>query len=305
MKICIVGAGGLGGFFGGWLAASGVDVTFIARGDHLAAICSKGLDVRSELGNKRISRVNAVDDPQLLEVMDVLIFTVKSYDLAEAAAKCRSLVGPDTLIVSLLNGITWVEELKTIFPDAHLAAGVTMVPSNIVSPGVIEHKGRNTTITLGAFETASVDRVEALRDAFVHAGIDAQIDDNIETTVWTKFVAWSAGAGVTSLSRQPYGVVQRDLALKQMFVAAATEAVAVAKATGISLAGNLVSELTAVIESMPPASKSSTLVDLENGKRLELAAGVGTVVRLGCEQGIDTPICATIAAALGPFTEGQ
>lgn len=305
MKICIVGAGGLGGFFGGWLAVSGMDVTFIARGDHLTAICSKGLDVRSELGNKRISRVNAVDDPQLLEVMDVLVFTVKSYDLAEAAAKCRSLVGPDTLIVSLLNGITWVEELKTIFPDAHLAAGVTMVPSNIVSPGVIEHKGRNTTITLGAFETASVDRVEALRDAFVHAGIDAQIDDNIETTVWTKFVAWSAGAGVTSLSRQSYGVVQRDPALKQMFVAAAAEAVAVAQATGISLADNLVSKLTAVIEAMPPASKSSTLVDLENGKRLELAAGVGTVVRLGREQGIDTPVCATIDAALGPFVEGR
>ena len=305
MKICIMGAGGLGGFFGGWLAASGEDVTFIARGDHLAAMRSKGLDVRSELGNKRIPRVNAVDDPQLLEVMDVLIFTVKSYDLAEAAEKCRHLVGPGTLVVSLLNGIGWVEELKAIFPGAHLAAGVTMVPSNIFSPGVIEHKGRDKTITLGAFETASVGRVEALRDVFVHAGIDAQIDDNIEITVWTKFVAWSAGAGVTSLSRQPYGVVQSDSALKQMFVAATTEAVAVAKATGIPLADNLVSELTAVIASMPPASKSSTLVDLENGKRLELAAGVGTVVRLGRQQGIDTPVCATIDAALGPFAEGR
>ena len=305
MKICIVGAGGLGGFFGGWLAASGEDVTFIARGGHLAAMRSKGLEVRSELGDKRISRVNAVDDVQSLEVMDVVIFTVKSYDLAKAAAKCRSLVGPDTLIVSLLNGIGWVDELKAIFPSAHLAAGVTMVPSNIISPGVIEHKGCNKTITLGAFETASVDRVEALRDTFVHAGIDAQIDDNIETTVWTKFVAWSAGAGVTSLSRQPYGVVQRDPALKQMFVTAATEAVVVAQAMGISLADNLVSKLTAVIESMPPASKSSTLVDLENGKRLELAAGVGTVVRLGREQGIDTPVCATIDAALGPFVEGR
>lgn len=305
MKICIIGAGGLGGFFGGWLVASGEDVTFIARGDHLAAMRSSGLDVRSELGNKRMSRVNVVDDPQSLEVTDVLIFTVKSYDLAEAAAKCRSLVGPDTLIVSLLNGIGWMEELKAIFPDAHLAAGVTMVPSNIVSPGVIEHKGRDKTIALGAFEAASIGRVEALRDAFVHAGIDAQIDDNIETTVWTKFVAWSAGAGVTSLSRQPYGVVQSDPALKQMFVTAATEAVAVAQATGISLADNLVSKLTAVIESMPPASKSSTLVDLESGKRLELAAGVGAVVRLGREQGIDTPVCATVAAALGPFVEGS
>ena len=103
------------------------------------------------------------------------------------------------------------------------------------------------------------------------------------------------------MSRQPYGAVQRDPALKHMFVAAAAEAVAVAKAMGIPLADNLVSELTAVIESMPPASKSSTLVDLENGKRLELAAGVGTVVRLCRQQGIDTPVCATIAAALGPY----
>lgn len=304
MKICIIGAGGLGGFFGGWLAAGGEDVTFIARGEHLAAMRSQGLEVRSELGNKKISKVNAVDNPQSLGIMDVVIFTVKSYDLTEAALKCRSLIGPNTLIVSLLNGIDWVEELKAIFPDAHLAAGVTMVPSNIVSPGVIEHKGRNTAITLGAFTTASVGRVEALRDACVHAGIDAQVGDNIEITVWTKFVAWSAGAGVTSLSRQPYGVVQRDPALKHIFIAAATEAVTVAQATGIPLANNLVSKLTAAIESMPPDSKSSTLVDLENGKRLELAAGVGTVVRLGRQRGIDTPVCATIAAALGPFTGG-
>lgn len=304
MKICIIGAGGLGGFFGGWLAAGGEDITFIARGDHLAAMRSQGLEVRSELGNTTISKVNAVDNPQSLGIMDVVIFTVKSYDLTAAALKCRSLIGPNTLIVSLLNGIGWIEELKAVFPDAHLAAGVTMVPSNIVSPGVIEHKGRNTTITLGAFNTASGRHVEALRDAFVHAGIDAQVDDNIEITVWTKFVAWSAGAGVTSLSRQPYGEVQRDPALKHIFISAATEAVTVAQATGIPLANNLVPKLTAVIESMPPDSKSSTLVDLENGKRLELAAGVGTVVRLGRQRGIDTPVCATIAAALGPFNDG-
>ena len=112
MKICVVGAGGLGGFFGGWLAGSGEDVTFIARGGHLAAMQSNGLEIRSELGNKRISSVSAVDDPRSIGVVDVLMFTVKSYDLREAAAKCNSLVGPDTLIVSLLNGIEWVRELK-------------------------------------------------------------------------------------------------------------------------------------------------------------------------------------------------
>jgi 2-dehydropantoate 2-reductase len=305
VKICVVGAGGLGGFFGGWLASSGEQVTFVARGEHLATMRSKGLEIRSELGNKRLSRVSAVDDPQSIGVVDVLMFTVKSYDLREAAAKCHSLVGPDTLLVSLLNGIGWVEELKEIFPCGHLAAGVTMVPSNIVSPGVIEHKGVGTAITLGAFDAASVGPLKALRDAFTNAGIDAQIDDDIEMRLWTKFVAWSAGAGVTSLSRQPYGVVRNDPALKHMFVAAMTEAAAVARATGIGLADNLFSELMKVLETMPPASKSSMLVDLENGKRLELAAGAGTVVRLGRQLGIDTPVCATINAALGPFVDGR
>ena len=305
MKICVVGAGGLGGFFGGWLASSGAQVTFIARGDHLAAIQSKGLEIRSELGNKRISKVNAVDDPQSIGVVDVLIFTVKSYDLREAAAKCNSLAGPDTLIVSLLNGIVWIEELREMFPGAHLAAGVTMVPSNIVAPGVIEHKGDGKSITLGALNVASADQVEKLQDAFVNAGIDAQIDNNIEVTLWTKFIFWSAGSGVTSLSRQSYRVVKSDPALKPVFIAAVTEAVAVAQAKGILLADNLAAELTAVLEAMPPASKSSTLVDLENGKKLELAAGAGAVVRLGRQLGIDTPVNATIHAALGPFADGR
>jgi 2-dehydropantoate 2-reductase len=123
--------------------------------------------------------------------------------------------------------------------------------------------------------------------------------------LWTKFVAWSAGSGVTSLSRQSFGVVQSDPALKHIFVMAVTEVVAVAQAKGIALADNLVSELTAVLEAMPPAAKSSTLVDLENGKRLELAAGVGTVLRLGRQLGIDTPVCETINAALGPFVQGR
>ena len=305
MKICVFGAGGLGGFFGGWLAASGQDVTFVARGKHLAAMQSGGLEIRSELGNRRLSSVNAVDDPASVGLVDVLLFTVKTFDLTEGAKKCHSLVRPDTLVVSMLNGVEWVEQLKNMFGEQHLAAGITVVPSNIVSPGVIGHKGLGTAVTLGAFDEAATGSLKAFRDAMRAAGIDARIDNDIEVTLWTKFIGWSAGAGVTGLSRQPFGELQRDAALKETLMAAMTEAEAVTRGSGIGISHNVVSEMMAVVQSLPPDAKSSMLVDLENGKRLELEAGTGAVVRLGHQLGIETPVSSTICAALGPFVNGR
>ncbi|MEM0965324.1 MAG: 2-dehydropantoate 2-reductase [Verrucomicrobiota bacterium] len=305
MRICVFGAGGLGGFFGGWLAASGADVTFIARGRHFEAMEQRGLDVRSGFGNKMISPVKVVEDPKQVGGIDILVFAVKSFDLPEAVSHCQPHIEPGTLIVSLLNGVDWVDTLRGAFPECPLAAGITMVPSNILSPGIIQHQGSNKSIVLGVVGGGTPDSLVTFGELMNQAHIDARIIENPEVSLWREFIGWSAGAGVTSLCRQPFGVIQEDSALKKTVKAAMEEVAALARAKNIAISDDTVSAMMNRFLSLPPSAKSSMLVDLEKGKPIELEAGPGTVVRQSQNKGIDTPVNRAILAALGPFANGQ
>jgi 2-dehydropantoate 2-reductase len=305
MKICVMGTGGLGGFFGAWLADGGEDVSFVGRGAHLQAMQSSGLEVRSALGDKLIRPVNATDDPATVGPVDVVLFGVKSYDLEAAAEQCRPLLQDSTVVISLLNGVEAVERLGHVLGEQHVVAGVTPVSSNIASPGVIDHKGSATTLIVGEADGRESERLVAFCDVCRNSGIDAQIVDDIEVVLWTKFVAFAAGGGVGTLSRQPFGVLLQVAELKALFTAAMAEVVSIARAKRVALPENVVEILLSVTDDLPPAGKVSTLLDLKNGKRLELEAGVGSVVCQGDELGVDTPICRTIYAALKPFIDGR
>ncbi|PJK28240.1 2-dehydropantoate 2-reductase [Minwuia thermotolerans] len=305
MKICVMGAGGLGGFFGGWLAAAGEEVSFVARGDHLRAMQANGLTVRSALGDRAVSPVRATDDPGVIGPVDVVLFCVKTYHLEEAAPRCRPLLGPETAVISVLNGVEAPERLGAILGPAHVVPGLTYVPAAIAAPGVIEHKGDAAGLVFGEADGRENPRLLAFRDACRGAGIDARIEKDIMAALWTKLVLWCGTSGVTSFARSPFGAVRSSAEMREMYAALVAEAAAVARARGIALPRSVEADLLARLDAMPAEATSSTHRDLENGRPLELDAGLGAIVRLGREAGVATPMSARVLAALVPFAAGD
>jgi 2-dehydropantoate 2-reductase len=301
MKICIMGTGGLGGFFGGWLAASGVEVSFIARGAHLDAIRANGLIVTSELGTKKIEKVQATNDPTQVGPVDIILFCVKNYDLDAAAELCRPMLKPDTAVISLLNGVSAPDRISQILGRRHAVPGLTLVPSNIASPGVIAHVGQKTDITFGEVDGSQSQRLETFSHLCRLAGLDAQISQDITTGMWSKFVGWSSVSVVAAASRKPFAVIQSTPELLDLFRDLATEAWRVGRAKGAQLPDDLVDALVRIILSYPPEAKPSMLVDLERGNRIELETACGTVVAMGEEMGVDTPINRALHAILLPY----
>lgn len=304
MKICIMGSGGLGGFFGGWLAAAGAEVSFIARGKHLAAIRSNGLTITSQLGDRYVGDVRATDDTSEIGPVDIILFCVKNYDLEQAAKQCLPLLHANTAVISLLNGVDAAESLESILGSNHAVPGVTYIPSNIARPGVIAHLGDKSEIVFGEQDDTISTRLTEFRDICRDAGLDAQVTTDIATKIWTKFVGWSAASSVTSASRQPFGGIQSQPVLVRLFRDVASETYKVGRSKGIALPDNLVEQLVTIVRSFPPEAKSSMLVDLELGKRLELETACGRVVKLGEKLDVETPLTRALYALLMPYADG-
>ena len=304
MKIAIMGSGGLGGFFGGWLAESGADVSFIARGEHLDAMRANGLMVTSQLGDRHVENVQATDDPNKVGPVDIILFCVKNYDLEVAAEKCRPMLGPDTAVISLLNGCDAAELIGAKLGPGYAVPGLTFVPSNIASPGVIAHLGDKTDIVFGEMDGTQSSRLAAFRDICSEAGLNAQVSLDITTAVWSKFVGWAAVSTVTSVSRRSFGGLQSRPELVQLFRDLVTENIEVGRAKGAHLPDGLIDKLVALIATYPPDSKTSMLVDLERGKPLEVETACGTIVRLAENLGVKTPLNRALYAILLPFIDG-
>jgi 2-dehydropantoate 2-reductase len=279
MHVAVMGSGGLGGYFGARLAAAGTRVTFIARGDHLAAMRAKGLRVRSE------------------DLGDVLI--------QPAAQAIGPLIGPETGVVTLQNGVESVDMLAGILGRRHVIGGAAYIPSAIAEPGVIRHTGRLARLVFGELDGERTTRVEALLAAFTAAGVEARVSDRIEVEIWEKFIPLAAWSGVSALTRCPLGPVRNDPDTRALLVAAIDEVIAVIRAKGIALPADAFDQSrTLLLETAPEGARASMLEDLERGKPLELPWFSGTVVRLGEELGVPTPTHAFIATALKPHIEG-
>ncbi len=304
MRIAIVGAGGVGGYFGGRLAEAGADVSFLARGAHLDAMRERGLRITSPKGDLHLPRVQAAADAREIGPVDVVLFAVKLYDVEAALATLPPLLGPHTAVVPLQNGVDSVAAVTAAVGRDRAAGGTCYVSAVIEAPGVIKHTAMDHLI-FGELDRRRSPRLAALAEACAGATFQATLSDDIVLAIWTKFVRLSVMSGMTAVTRSPLGVIRNDAELWAMLQRAVREAMGVAHAKGIAVAASTVEDVAAAYAALPPQTKSSMLEDLERGRRLELPWLSGAVVRIGREVGVPTPIHEFITAVLRPHVNGM
>jgi len=303
MRIAVVGAGGVGGYFGGRLASTGTDVAFIARGAHLAAMRANGLRNQSPKGDVHVPRVTATDDPAEIGPVDVVMFTVKLYDADQALRLLPPLLGASTVVIPFQNGVDAVDLVRRAVGRERTAGGTCYVSAVIAEPGVIKHTAMDHLI-FGELDGTRSQRLECLREACARTNFQTTLSADIAVDIWTKFTRLSVLSGLTTVARSPLGVIVGDPDLFAMLKTAVGEALAVAHAKGIHVPGNMVDDVARAYQALPPQTKSSMLEDLERGRRLELPWLSGAVARIGAEVGVPTPIHSFIATVLKPFVNG-
>lgn len=304
MRVLVVGAGGVGGYFGARLARAGTAVTFLARGAHLEAIRRHGLRIRSAVDGDWVVEADAVSDVRGQPRADVVLFCVKSFDTETAATAIRPVVGPDTAVVSLQNGVDNEATLDRVLGDGHAVGGVAYVFATIESPGVISHRlgGR---VVFGELDGRPRPRLEPLREAFAAAGVPADVVADVRRALWEKYLMISAQAGTTALTRAPIGVIRAVPETWRMYRGIVEELAAVARAEGVGLDDGTVDSIVKAAEGLAPEALSSLYHDLVQGRRLELEALHGHAVRLGQRLGVPTPTVLAVYAALKPHVDGR
>jgi 2-dehydropantoate 2-reductase len=303
MKIAVLGTGAVGGYFGGRLAAAGDDVAFLARGRHLDALRRDGLSIASPGGDLRLSRIHVTDRPVEIGPVDVVLFAVKLYDAESAASALAPLIGPDTAVITVQNGVDAVETVSRHVGREHVVGGAAYIIATVEAPGRIRHTAKDTLL-FGEHDGSCSPRLAAFEAAARRAGFGATLSTNIACDLWTKFVRLATWSGMTTVARSPMGVLREDPALMAMMSSALDEAIAVGRARGVPLPDSLPEETMTLVKSFPEGSKSSMLEDLEHGRRLELPWLSGAVARMGREAGVPTPVHRFIATVLAPFVAG-
>jgi len=289
MRMAVMAAGAVGGYFGARMAAAGHDVAFIARGAHRDAIRRDGLKIESALGDLHLKDVNVADDPKQVGPVDVALFAVKLWDTESAAAQARPLVGARTRVITLQNGVDSVERLAPILGDEATIGGATYVVTNIARPGVIRHTGTVARIRCGRLDGRSDDVLAACVNEMKSAGIDITLADHMLVDIWKKFVMLSGTSGITASTRQPLGVIRDDEDMRAFFFKLMDETMAVGRA----------------VTGFPPNMKASMANDLDAGNRLELDWLAGKVVALGRKLGVAAPAQEAVYAILKPYRMGR
>ncbi len=303
MRIVVMGAGGIGAYFGAQFAAAGEDVTFIARGAQLAAIRDKGLTVESKHFPVELPPQPATGDPADLAPPDVVLFCVKLWDVETAAAAIRPLMGAGTAVVTLQNGVDAPERVARVLGRDKVIAGVAHISATLRAPGVVFHNGKLQKIVFGELGGARSPRCEAFSAACARAKIDGILSENILPAIWHKFIFLVAFSGMTTLMRTGLGPIRDDADAFALFRAAMEEARDVALAKGVAFAEEPVAVWLKAIPAMPYDFRASMLADLEQGRRLELPWLSGAVAAMGKELGVATPVNRFVATVLKPFAD--
>lgn len=290
MKIAMMGSGGVGGLIGARLAHAGCDVSFIARGAHLAAMREHGLKLESQVENVRLRTVQVTDDPATLGQVDIVIFSVKLWDTESAARQILPLIGPETGVISLQNGVVKDDILRPIIGEKALMGGVAYMGTAISRPGVIQHTGTMQRVVFGEYSGRRSKRAEALLEWCRKGGLDAAISDDIRRTLWEKFVFLVAMAAVTATIRLPIGPIRSHPMTRKFYLDALREAAAVGRAHGIRLPEDFAEERMAFVDTLPSTMTASMQLDLERGNPLEVEWLSGSVVELGAAVGVPTPV---------------
>ena len=306
MRFAILGSGAVGGYYGAQLARAGNDVTFIARGAHLTAIRDHGLQIRSPLGDFAIKSA-AEEDPSRIGAVDVVLVAVKTYDNESALPLLAPLLGNDTVALTVQNGVDSAGEVAAVAGEARTLGGTTYIATALEAPGVIVQTGTHRRIvfgeTFGALPRVT-DRVRRLQQVLAAADIQAEAVGDGRVPVWEKFIFLAALAGFTGASRLPIGPVWADTVTRARFLEGCREIERVARAERVPVASDVVDRIPAYVQSIPGSMRSSLLIDLSQGKRIEVEALQGSVVRRGEKAGVPTPIMSTLYAILKPHAGG-
>jgi 2-dehydropantoate 2-reductase len=297
MRVAVMATGALGGYFGGRLAEAGHDVSFIARGANLAAIRKNGLRVESSLGNIHIKSPKATDSPKEVGRVDLVLFAVKLWDTEKSGEAAKPLVGPDTRLVSMLNGIDSVERLAPILGNAVVAAAPTAISAVLSAPGVIAHKSAFAAFRCGFMDGRDDARLKTLVDVMKAAKISAEFSKTIEKDLWEKFILLVGMSGATAATRMALGPIRDDPDTFALLQALMHEVEAVGIAKGIPIKGVAQSRIE-FLKGVPPTIKASMLEDLERGNRLETDWLQGKVVELGRALQVPTPVNRDVYAVL-------
>jgi 2-dehydropantoate 2-reductase len=303
MRIAVIGAGGTGGYFGGLLALTGEQVTIVARGASLDAIRSAGLTIHSDTGGTFVVTVPVTGDPRTIGEADLVLFCVKSYATAEAAELLPPLIGAETSVLSVQNGIDSAERIGRVIGQAPMLGAIAHVSAVVKSPGVIVQTGTLRRIVVGEFDGRDTPRARRIVETLRRAGIDSEMRPDIQVALWEKFIFICAMSGVTAMTRLPIGRIMACPESRTLMRGTLAEVEAVAHARGIAVASDYGDRMLAYMEGLHPAIRGSMAHDLAVGGRLELSTLNGTVVRLGKAHGIPTPLNGAIYAVLRPYED--
>jgi 2-dehydropantoate 2-reductase len=308
MKIAILGSGAVGGYYGARLAQSGHDVTFIARGAHLAALRERGLQIRSAVLGDFVARARAEEDTAVVGPVDLVLVAVKTYDNPTALPLLRPMLGEGTAVLTVQNGVDSPREVAAIAGEARTLGGTTYVATALEAPGLIVQTGDHRRIVFGeAFGKLPrlSERVTRIHEAFDAADIQSYPVEDGRVPIWEKFIFLAALAGFTGAARLPIGPVWGDSFTRSMFLAGSREIEAVARAEGVPVAADVVERIVPYVDKIPGSMRSSLLMDLQQGKRIEVESLHGTVVRRGAALGVPTPIMSTLYAVLKLHASGE
>lgn len=300
MRVAVVGVGGVGGYFGARLAQAGCDVAFIARGAHLQAIREQGLRIESMGAAFTVHPAVAADDPAQVGPVDVVLVGVKTWQLAETAAQLGPLIGPETAVVPLLNGIEAPNQIAAALGAAHSLGGLCKISALLAGPGLVRHVGIEPFIAFGELDNRPSSRAERLRQAFAQAGVNAAIPADIQVAMWEKFLLIATWSGIGAVTRAPVGVWRSLPETRRMAEQSLHEAVAVGRAHDVALAEGVAERTLAFLDGVPPAGTASMQRDIMEGRPSELEAQNGAIVRLGEAAGVATPLHRFIYHSLLP-----
>jgi len=305
MKIAVMGTGGMGGYYGGHLAAAGCDVTFIARGEHLAAIQKNGLSLKGDSGDIHINPTPATDDPGSIGPVDVVLFCVKLYDVETAAELIQPLIKKDTIVISFLNGIDGPERLAKIVGKQHVIGGAAYASAVIEAPGVVRYKGTKGHFKIGCLDGRANRRLKEFQSLYSGTPIECEISDDIVATLWDKFILLATNSGLSCMCRQPVGIIYNDPDLLELAMAMMREVESLAIAQHIKIDDDIIEKSVAWSKSAPTDLYASMYHDLRKGSPLELAGMSGFVATLGEQLEIATPCHKTVFACLKPYINGS
>ena len=306
MRIVMMGSGGVGGFFGGRLARAGEDVAFVARGAHLEAMRRDGLTIENQpQGDIHVGKVRASEDPAALGPADLVILSVKLWDTESAARQIKPIVGPDTAVLSLQNGVIKDEILRREFPERSVMGGVAYVATHIARPGVIHQTGTMQRIIVGEYDGHISERAKKLHEALLRSGVAAELSGDVRRAIWEKFVFLVGLSATTTATRRPLGAVRENPRSRAFLLEVMREVVRVGRAHGVALPEDFAEQRLAFADTLPYDMTSSMAHDLERGNPLEVEWLSGGVVKLGSEAGVATPANDAVCAILAVHAAGR